>query len=202
MVLSQIEAEPAALYAHLQSKFGKVILHEGIKHNYLGMTFDFSEAGRVTITMLGYETDLVSDWFAIDFDSDLVPARDKFTSTPATNAIFEKGDSPILSDNHSKKFHSYVMRLAFLSKRVKPELNVAVSYLSTQVTKSSVYDLRKLDRAIRYVRDHLGDGITLLANGKCKHIIVTAHIDASFGCHDDGNHTLAYVFHLVKDPFL
>ena len=96
----------------------------------------------------------------------------------------------MLSDSVSKIFHSYVMRLAFLAKRVKPELNVAVSYLSTQVTKSSVNDLRKLDRAIRYVRDHLGTGITLIADGRGKNIVVTAHIDASFGCHDDGkSHT-------------
>ena len=89
MVLSQIESETTALYAHLQSKFGKVTLHEGDKHNYLGMTFDFSVIGRVTVTMLGYETDLTSDWFAIDFASELIPARDKFASTPATNTIFE-----------------------------------------------------------------------------------------------------------------
>jgi hypothetical protein len=190
MVLSQIAEEITALYKHLESRFGKVTLHEGVKHNYLGMTFDFSIIGQVTITMLGYETDLISDWFGIHFDDKIVPARDKFASDPASMSIFEKGDSPLLCDKNSAIYHSYVMRVAFLAKRVKPELNVAISYLSTQVTQSSENDLRKLDKAIRYVRDHLGTGITLTAAGKNKNVVVTAHIDASFGCHDDAkSHT-------------
>jgi hypothetical protein len=41
MVLSEIAGESKQLYAYLESKFGKVALHEGVKHNYLGMTFDF-----------------------------------------------------------------------------------------------------------------------------------------------------------------
>ena len=190
MVLSQVAEEISALYKHLESRFGKVTLHEGVKHNYLGMTFDFSVIGQVSITMLGYETDLVSDWFGLNFDEKMVPARDKFASDPASPSIFEKGDSPALCDKNAAIFHSYVMRIAFLAKRAKPELNVAISYMSTQVTHSSENDLRKLDRAIRYVRDHLGTGITLTAAGKNKSVVVTAHIDASFGCHDDAkSHT-------------
>jgi hypothetical protein len=190
MVLSQVAEEISALHKHLESRFDKVTLHEGVKHNYLGMTFDFSVIGQVSITMLGYEADLVSDWFGIDFDEKMVSARDKFASDPASPSIFEKGDSPALCDKNSAIFHSYVMRIAFLAKRVKPELNVAISYLSTQVTRSSENDLRKLDRVIRYVRDHLGTGITLTAAGENKNVVVTAHIDASFGCHDDAkSHT-------------
>jgi hypothetical protein len=190
MVLSQISGETKELYAFLESKFGKVTLHEGVKHNYLGMTFDFTVAGRVTITMLGYETDLTRDWFNIEFDPKMVLGRGKFASTPSINNIFEKGDSPQLSKKNSAIFHSYVMRVAYLAKRVKPELSIAVSYMSTQVTKPNENDLRKLDRSIRYVRDHIGAGITLVAAGVGKSVEVTAHIDASFGCHENGkSHT-------------
>jgi hypothetical protein len=50
--------------------------------------------------------------------------------------------------------------------------------------------MRKLDRAIRYIRDHAGQGIVLIAAGDAKHLTVTAHIDASFGCHENGkSHT-------------
>ena len=62
--------------------------------------------------------------------------------------------------------------------------------MSTQVTKPNENDLRKLDRSIRYVRDHIGAGITLIAKGIGKNVEVTAHIDASFGCHENGkSHT-------------
>ena len=190
MILSETSGESKDLYAYLESKFGKVTLHEGVKHNYLGMTFDFSTAGRVTISMLGYENDLVRDWFEIPFDQNVLLGREKFASTPAINNIFDKGESPLLNDKNSGIFHSYVMRVAYLAKRVKPELSVAVSYMSTQVTKPNENDLRKLDRSIRYVRDHVGAGITLIAKGTGKIVEVTAHIDASFGCHENGkSHT-------------
>ena len=200
MVLSEILGESKQLYAYLESKFGKVTLHEGVKHNYLGMTFDFSSVGQVSVTMLGYETDLVNDWFGVEFSSDLLPGREAFASTPATNFVFDKGTGAMLSDKNTAIFHSYVMRVAYLAKRVKPELSVAVSYLSTQVTKPNEDDLRKLDRAIRYVRDHLGAGITLIAAGVGKKIVVTAHIDASFGCHENGKSHTGVCISLGEGP--
>ena len=110
--------------------------------------------------------------------------------SPGANSIFENRESKLLDPVNAGIFHSYVMRLAYLAKRVKPELSVAISYLSTQVTKPNIDDLKKLDRAIRYVRDHLGQGIRLRSKCKDKGIFVTAHIDASFGCHDNGkSHT-------------
>ncbi len=179
------------------------MLHEGLKHNYLGMTFDFTVVGRVTITMLEYETDLVRDWFEIEFDQwfdQRFLGRDKFASTPTIITIyFDKGDSARLTKKYSAIYHSYVMRVVYLAKRVKPELSVGVSYMSTQVTKTNENDLRKLDRSIHYVRDHIGAGITLIATGVDKIMEVTAHIDVSFGCHDNGNHTLECV---LTVPFL
>ena len=177
------------MHAKLEAKFGKVTLHEGIKHNYLGMTFDFTVKGKVCISMLGYEQDLVRDWGDLDLDL-LSGGRKASAATPASNNIFDKGDSEMIDGKIAAIFHSYVMRVAYLAKRVKPQLSVSVSYLSTQVTKPNLDDLRKLDRAIRYVRDHIGEGITLTAAGTGKNVIVTGHIDASFGCHENGkSHT-------------
>jgi hypothetical protein len=82
------------------------------------------------------------------------------------------------------------MRLAYLAKRVKPEISVPVSYLATQVTMPNESDWRKLDRVIRYVENNLGSGIKLRADIKDKSIVITGYIDAAFGCHDDGkSHT-------------
>ena len=120
-----------------------------------------------------------------------------FASTPATNFIFDKGDSAPLCDKDVAIFHS---RVAYLAKRVKSELSVAISYLSTQVTKPNEDDLRKLDRAIRYVRDNQGTGITLVAAGSDKNIAVTAHIDASFGCHENGKSHTGVCISLGEGP--
>ena len=68
-----------------------------MRHNYLGMTFDFSILGQVYITMAGYEAELINDWFAIDIDSALLPDREKSAATPAINSIFDKGESLVLN---------------------------------------------------------------------------------------------------------
>ena len=53
-VLSQIPGEAKNLHFYLQEKFGKVTLNEGLRQNYLGMTFDYSVKGKVSVTMSGY----------------------------------------------------------------------------------------------------------------------------------------------------
>jgi hypothetical protein len=151
-VLSQIAGECKRLHAALEAKFGKVTLHEGNKHNYLGMTFEYSN-GEVHISMSGYEQSLVKDWN--DINMHLLTNRIATAATPAANTIFEKGDSELLDSTNTGIFHSYVMRLAYLAKRVKPELSVAISYLSTQVTKPNIDDLKKLDRSVFHIEDFL-----------------------------------------------
>ena len=68
------------------------------------------------------------------------------------------------------------------------------------MTRSSEHDLRKLDKVIRYIRDHIGTGITLTAAGKHKAVIVTAHIDASFGCHSDAKSHTGVCITLGRGP--
>ena len=100
----------------------------------------------------------------------------------------------MLDDKMAVIFHSYVMRVAYLTKRVKPQLSVPISYLSTQVTKPNMEDLHKLNRVMCYIKDNVGDGITLstVIHNKC--VKVVTFIDASYGCHDDGkSHTGVYV---------
>jgi hypothetical protein len=185
------------LYDSLLKKFGKVTFHDGIKHNYLGMTFDYSMAGSVLISMLGFEKDLVKDWNLV-FKH---PGNKKASAaSPAQNNIFEKGESELIDAERKAIFHSFSMRLAYLAKRVKPEISVPVSYLATQVTTPNEGDWRKLDRVIRYVENNLGSGITLHANIQDKTIKVTGYIDAAFGCHDDGKSHTGVIITIGSGP--
>ena len=52
---------------------------------------------------------------------------------------------------------------------------------------------------MRYVRDHLDTGITIIADGRGKNIVVTADIAVSFGCYDDESHTGMWSL-LVHEP--
>ncbi len=49
--LSNINGEAKRLYNVLVQKFGKVTYHDGLRRNYLGMTFNYCSDGKVIITM-------------------------------------------------------------------------------------------------------------------------------------------------------
>ena len=45
----------------LKSAYGTISVHDGLIHSYLGMTFDFSQLGKVKLSMEKYVTDLIKD---------------------------------------------------------------------------------------------------------------------------------------------
>ena len=195
-IASAVPGEVDLVYTALVKKFGNVALNRGPVVNYLGMTFDYRVSGRVRITMLGYEQDLVKDWKEATKDFKITSGG---AVSPATNAIFEKGSGEMLGGLKRKLFHTFVMKVAYLAKRTRPVLSVCTSYLSTQVTCPNENDFLKLDRLMRYVEGTTGEGIVLEAEGNSE-INVTGHIDSSFGCHVDGKSQSGVFITLGKGP--
>ena len=48
-------------------------------------------------------------------------------------------------------FHTYVAKMLFVSKRGRPDIQVAIASLSTRVTEPDTDDWKKLVRLMRYV---------------------------------------------------
>ena len=72
--------------------------------------------------------------------SELVASEDlkRPVKTPATADLFEVDpDSPRLDKHGSENFHSVTAKLLFLSKRTRPEICVAVSFLTSRVQEST-----------------------------------------------------------------
>lgn len=67
-----------------------------------------------------------------------------FAVSPAEEWLLDVRDSELLSDVQWEHFHSDVAKLLFLSKRVRPDIQTAVSFLTTRVQKPDVDDKRKL----------------------------------------------------------
>jgi hypothetical protein len=150
--------------------------------------------------MEGFEKELIKDWTGVLSELNDQPRKNSSAKSPAANNVFDKGTSDALSDKKKSIFHSYVMRIAYLCKRVKPELCVAISYLATQVTNPSVNDWIKLDRVVSYISKHIGEGITLSADMLDDAITVTGYIDAAFGCHSDGKSHTGVIVTLGDGP--
>ena len=97
--------------------------------------------------------------------------------------VFDIGDDIELLEDRRVMFHKFVAKLLYLSKRVRPDISVAVSFLCTRVTKATAEDERKLDRVMKYLNGTKTAGVCL---GGSEPLQVTAYIDASYGVHADG----------------
>ena len=60
-------------------------------------------------------------------------------------------------------FHSIVSKLLFVGKRARPDIMVAIAFLTTRVSKSDEDDWKKLERLTSYVHNTLNLKLTLSA---------------------------------------
>ena len=155
----------------LENKYKDLTKHFGEHHDYLGCRFDFTKQGKVIITMKKYIEDIIK-FYGVN----------KKATTPATVNILNIDKGIPLSNEHAERFHSAVARLLYLSKRVRPDIQFAVTFLCTRVSAPTDYDEMKLVRILQYLNNDHDIGLTLEMNDKP---LVTAFIDAAYGIHAD-----------------
>jgi len=62
------------------------------------------------------------------------PSIDGESATPAANHLFTiNKDAKILEHLEAEMFHHYVAKLLFLCKKARPDIQSAITFLSTQV---------------------------------------------------------------------
>jgi hypothetical protein len=148
-------------------------VHRGRKHNYLGMTFDYTEGGKCKVTMDGYVTDCLKD-------CEDIPGEEE---VPASANLFDIDEASIKLDTADKeRYHSIVAKCLYLGKRVRPDILVAVSFLSKRVQNSTKQDWKKMTKLVKYIRHTKELGLTLEFD---KNVNVVAYVDASYGVHAD-----------------
>ena len=150
-------------------------INRGKVHDYLGMNLDFSIAGKVTIGMQNYVKSILKE-----VPDDMMGVA----NTPASSFLFlVNNQSPdVLDSATADMFHTLVAKLLFLSKRSRPDIQLAVAFLCTRVTRPDADDYKKLTRVIKYLRQTEDMALTI----ECDSLLVTKWwVDASFGCHED-----------------
>ena len=148
---------------------GDITEHRGDVINYLAMTFDFRTKGEVRVTMKKLVDEIVAGCGVTNE-----------RATPATEELFNVRESELLGQKQKDFFRSYVAKLLYVAKRVKPEILVAVSFLSTRVLVCDVDDLAKLHRVLGYVLKTRDRGIVMRIGDSMS---VGAYIDAAYGVH-------------------
>ena len=165
------------LVEKLTDRFGTIATHYGNQHNYLGALFDFSEDGKVHVSMPHHTRQLIDD------------SEIKGTAaTPAATTLFDVDDkSPPLGAEDKAYFHSFVHRVMYLANRINGECLVACAFLSGRVQQPTEEDMRKLQRVLRYLSANPDLRLTLQVGDT---VGVVQYTDASYGVHADGkSHT-------------
>ena len=163
----------------MNGTFGKVAPLTGSiakVHEYLGMTIDYANKGRVCFSMFDYMSDIVDN-----LPEHLQTNRN--TATPAADHLFDVNpDAEKLNAERAEEFHHYVAKLLFASKRARPDIQTAVAFLCTRVKEPDVDDAKKLIRLLGYVKDTLFLLLTIGSDGTGN---MYWYVDASFAVHQD-----------------
>ncbi|EJK77391.1 hypothetical protein THAOC_00781 [Thalassiosira oceanica] len=165
-----------SLLDDLTNEFGELRITRGKKHDYLGMQFDFSETGKVKISMEGYEKQIQDDFSEV---------LEGYVETPASDHLFQvrpENERKLIPETRAREFHKKVAQLLFLCCRSRRDIRTAVSFLTTRVKQPDEDDWNKLVRVLRYLRRNPGLPLTLEASDMT---VVEWWIDASFAVHQD-----------------
>ena len=176
------------LITALRDKYQEIEVKKGPVLSYVGMTFDFSVEGRVTVSMKGYVYDLLD---TLDMTG---TAR-----TPATSDLFTvREDCPKLPQDRREQFHSNVAKVLYLAKRVRPDILTACIFLATRVLCADTDDESKLNRLLRYLNGTRDLDMKLEPHQGL--LSISAYIDASYGVHFDGKSHTGLAVCIGKGP--
>ena len=137
--------------AMMEKEFGQdapLSVSRGPVQEYLGMTLDFSERGRVVIKMSDYVKTMLND----------APASmDGKAATPAAAHLFKMNTEDLKLLNKEKKelFVHLVMQGLYLRQRGRPDIRTAISFLCGHLTCPDKDDYKKITRLIWYLQHTL-----------------------------------------------
>jgi hypothetical protein len=100
----------------LSERYGKeapLVVTRGKVHDYLEMTLDFSEKGKIKVIMKDYIQDMLDELFS-DMDGE--------SATPAGEHLFTVNENPVpLDEATSQMFHTNTVKLHYCSCRNGPD---------------------------------------------------------------------------------
>ena len=160
----------------LESEFGKkthLTVHRGKVHDYLGMTIDLTDVGKVVFSMSDYIERILNE-----APEDLMKGA---CTSPAAHHLFGVNkDYAKLDPASAILFHHITAQLLYLGKRTRPDLLLVTSFLCTRVQEPDEDDWKKLGRCLRFLRQRKNDKLTLETDGSN---VIRWWIDASYVVH-------------------
>ena len=135
----------------VKEHFGELVISRGNEHDLLGMKITLDRKNRNIIIDM---EDQLNEAFVM-FGEEV----DQTVTSPANKNLFTTYDmdSKELGEVRSEIFHSVTAKLLFIMKRARPDIETAVSYLMTRVSKSNEKDWEKLRRCLGFIKGTIKD---------------------------------------------
>jgi hypothetical protein len=164
---------------------GKMKVARGKVHTYVGMTLDFTESKIVKVTMFAYIDEIVQAWdkACSEIKDGCVVSGRKRIATAAPDDLFKVDEDAMKLDQaQAKAFHNLTAKMIYVAKRARPDISLAVAFLTTRVKGPDIDDWRKLRHVIEYLRVTRDLPLILGADGSG---VLSWYVDASFAVHPD-----------------
>ena len=168
-VAARTESAKNRVVEIIRSTYNTITVAEGPVQSYLGMSFDFTQQGKVMISMTKHINELLGNY------------KGKEKASPADNNIFRVTESNNLSRDYSEIFHSTTAKLLYIAKRARPDLLTAVAFLTTRVQHPTEADNKKLERVLGYLLRTRDRALVLEPS---RDMQLSAYVDASYDVHE------------------
>ena len=149
----------------------------GKDHIFVGMNFSLTRDRKLRITMQDYVEECIE---VFKEAGGILEGR---ANSPAKNGLFVVSeDAKELEEKEAEYFHHIVAKLLYVSKRARLDIDLAISFLCTRVSKSTDEDWEKLRRLLLYLENTISMPRIL---GAERLDTVRTWVDASYGTHQD-----------------
>ena len=162
----------------MKSHFGELTVTRGKKHRFLGMNIEINKDRNIEIEMKDQLLEAVHMFEQADGNK-----VDEVVNTPARPRLRDINlECTQLCSEKQEVFHSIVSKLLWTIKRARPDLETAIGFLCTRVSKSDEDDWLKLRRAIAYIKCTIDDVRVI---GASSLIDIFTWIDAAYAVNPD-----------------
>jgi len=165
----------------LKEVYGEITVHHGNEHDNLGMILVYHpEEKKITLNMKNYMKSIIEEFEQVN-SNDTV----KQVKTPASYNLFrvmKENEASYLKQDKSSTFHSTTAKLLFLTKWGRPDILLAVSFLTTRVKRPDMDDWKKMMRVLGYLKETINFELVI----SCEELRnLTWYIDGSYAVYDD-----------------
>ena len=98
-------------------------IHQGKRHDYLGMELDYCVKGKVNIGMIKYVSNMLEDF------PETLKKTDIARTPAAGDSLFNKGQGRKLHQERADMYHTMVAKALFLCKRARPDIQLSLIHI-------------------------------------------------------------------------